>query len=71
MAVGKRLFVPRMADPKNGILHMLRVYDIADLHALPSGLWGIREPGPLRSNTDSELLRENGTRLIGLFATSP
>lgn len=25
-------------------MHMLRVYDEEDLLALPSGLWGIREP---------------------------
>ncbi|KAF9517329.1 hypothetical protein BS47DRAFT_1433530 [Hydnum rufescens UP504] len=42
---GKKLFVPRTDSPSNSI-EMLRIYDGDDLRSLPSGLWGIREPGP-------------------------
>ncbi|KAF8316410.1 5-formyltetrahydrofolate cyclo-ligase [Clavulina sp. PMI_390] len=54
---GKRLFVPRMEDPKSGKLQMLRVYSRDDLDSLPAGLWGIREPNVLQSNSD--VPREN------------
>ncbi|ELU41376.1 vacuolar protein [Rhizoctonia solani AG-1 IA] len=43
--LGKTLYVPRM----NGrVIDMLRVYDLRDLDALPSGKWGIQEPEPVK-----------------------
>ncbi|KIJ36320.1 hypothetical protein M422DRAFT_261270, partial [Sphaerobolus stellatus SS14] len=41
---GKMLYVPRI-NRERGELDMLRIYDEADLESLPSGKWGIREPG--------------------------
>lgn len=38
-------------------MEMLRIYDVEDLGALPSGMWGIREPEQARSG--SQGLREN------------
>jgi 5-formyltetrahydrofolate cyclo-ligase len=40
---GKRLFVPRIID-KAGGMDFFEVYDEEDLAALPSGVWGIKEP---------------------------
>ncbi|CAE7188585.1 unnamed protein product [Rhizoctonia solani] len=54
LRAGKTLYVPRM----NGrVIDMLRVYDIGDLNALPSGKWGIREPEPLK---DGEPRQDGG-----------
>ncbi|GAB1519194.1 hypothetical protein RhiTH_002260 [Rhizoctonia solani] len=45
LRTGKTLYVPRM----NGrVIDMLRVYDLRDLDALPSGKWGIQEPEPVK-----------------------
>ncbi|KAH6917812.1 hypothetical protein BKA70DRAFT_1366349 [Coprinopsis sp. MPI-PUGE-AT-0042] len=41
---GKRLFVPRIVD-KAGVMDFFEVFDDEDLATLPSGVWGIKEPG--------------------------
>lgn len=43
--VGKALYVPRIMDSKNSRMDFLRVYSVQDLESIPSGLWGIKEPG--------------------------
>ncbi|CAE6433794.1 unnamed protein product [Rhizoctonia solani] len=57
LRAGKTLYVPRM----NGrVIDMLRVYDIGDLNALPSGKWGIREPEPLRDGEPRQDAMQSG-----------
>ncbi|KAJ3482767.1 hypothetical protein NLJ89_g12119 [Agrocybe chaxingu] len=47
LEAGKNLYVPKIASAKDGRMDFLRVYDRADLEDLPSGTWGIREPGEM------------------------
>lgn len=42
--LGKTLFVPKMTDKALGLMDFVQVFNPDDLHALPAGLWGIREP---------------------------
>lgn len=41
---GKTLFVPKIDTAGNGRMDFVKVYSEEDLHAFPSGLWGIKEP---------------------------
>jgi len=41
---GKNLFVPKVDAALPGGMDLLRIYDDEDLRALPSGVWGIKEP---------------------------
>jgi len=41
---GKTLFVPKIDKTTEGRMVLLRVYDEDDQGALPSGVWGIKEP---------------------------
>lgn len=41
---GKALYVPKI-QTADGIMDFVRVYSSADLTSLPSGTWGIPEPG--------------------------
>uniref|UniRef100_A0A8H8CJW6 5-formyltetrahydrofolate cyclo-ligase n=1 Tax=Psilocybe cubensis TaxID=181762 RepID=A0A8H8CJW6_PSICU len=41
---GKMLFVPKILT-KDGTMDFFRIYSSADLASLPSGTWGIKEPG--------------------------
>ncbi|KAI0294068.1 hypothetical protein B0F90DRAFT_1759079 [Multifurca ochricompacta] len=41
---GKNLFVPKVDPALAGGMDMLRILDEEDLDALPSGVWGIKEP---------------------------
>jgi len=41
LRAGKTLFVPKIEE---GRMDLLKVYDEDDLLALPSGVWGIKEP---------------------------
>lgn len=43
---GRRLFVPNIANRKDGRMDMLEIYSDQDIASLPSGKWGIREPAP-------------------------
>lgn len=45
-STGKALYVPNIADTKECKMDMLRIYNQEDLASLPSGTWGIKEPGP-------------------------
>ncbi|KAJ6627975.1 5-formyltetrahydrofolate cyclo-ligase [Mycena sp. CBHHK59/15] len=45
---GKTLFVPKIDPGADGSMELLRIYDENDLNALPSGVWGIREPDSAR-----------------------
>ncbi|CEL58014.1 putative 5-formyltetrahydrofolate cyclo-ligase OS=Caenorhabditis elegans GN=Y106G6E,4 PE=3 SV=1 [Rhizoctonia solani AG-1 IB] len=57
LRAGKTLYVPRM----NGrVIDMLRVYDVRDLNALPSGKWGIREPEPTRDGESRQNAMQSG-----------
>ncbi|KAG8706989.1 5,10-methenyltetrahydrofolate synthetase [Ceratobasidium sp. 423] len=57
LRTGKTLYVPRM----NGrVIDMLRVYDVGDLGALPSGKWGIREPEPIRGGEPRQDAMQSG-----------
>ncbi|KDN36174.1 hypothetical protein RSAG8_11006, partial [Rhizoctonia solani AG-8 WAC10335] len=57
LRTGKTLYVPRM----NGrMIDMLRVYDVGDLNALPSGKWGIREPEPSKDGEPRQDAMQNG-----------
>ncbi|CUA73944.1 5-formyltetrahydrofolate cyclo-ligase [Rhizoctonia solani] len=57
LRAGKTLYVPRM----NGrVIDMLRVYDVGDLNALPSGKWGIREPEPLKDGEPRQDAMQSG-----------
>jgi hypothetical protein len=40
----KTLFVPRI-ESIDGQMDFVRLYDDNDLSSLPSGMWGIKEPG--------------------------
>ena len=41
---GKKLFVPKI-DQASKSMDMMNIYDDEDLRNLPSGMWGIKEPG--------------------------
>ncbi|KAJ7668006.1 5-formyltetrahydrofolate cyclo-ligase, partial [Mycena rosella] len=45
---GKTLFVPKIDTATEGRMELLQIYDEADLNALPSGVWGIKEPDRVR-----------------------
>ncbi|KAF9010218.1 5-formyltetrahydrofolate cyclo-ligase [Cyathus striatus] len=60
LASGKSLFVPKI-QTKNGHMEFLKIYGAEDLASLPSGMWGIKEPGPqwreeLRSNETLDII---------------
>ncbi|KAI0916029.1 hypothetical protein AcW1_009412 [Taiwanofungus camphoratus] len=44
LRAGKTLFVPKIDTAGNGRMDFVKVYSEEDLHAFPSGLWGIKEP---------------------------
>ncbi|KAI5122242.1 hypothetical protein M0805_007107 [Coniferiporia weirii] len=46
MQAGKALYVPKILSRKENKMDFLRIYNIEDLESLPSGVWGIKEPGP-------------------------
>lgn len=64
--VGKVLFVPRI-DKERGEMDMLRIYDEHDLKNLPSGTWGIKEPGLDHTNGQR---RTNGRIQISITSIS-
>ncbi|KAH9971848.1 5-formyltetrahydrofolate cyclo-ligase [Lactifluus volemus] len=41
---GKNLFVPKVDPSLAGGMDLLRIQDDDDLHSIPSGIWGIKEP---------------------------
>ncbi|KAI0031296.1 5-formyltetrahydrofolate cyclo-ligase [Vararia minispora EC-137] len=60
LRAGKTLYVPRMHPERRAHMDFLQICDEADLSSLPSGLWGIREPGytlgdaPRKNATDPD-----------------
>ncbi|KAJ7185790.1 hypothetical protein C8R46DRAFT_386315 [Mycena filopes] len=50
---GKSLFVPKIDTTIAGRMQLLRVDDEDDLNALPSGVWGIKEPDASRVRTSA------------------
>ncbi|KAF7316119.1 5-formyltetrahydrofolate cyclo-ligase [Mycena indigotica] len=61
---GKTLYVPNIDKTIEGRMELLRVYDEADLDSLPSGVWGIREPGQLRNGQPRASAEDTGLDLI-------
>ncbi|EIW55007.1 5-formyltetrahydrofolate cyclo-ligase [Trametes versicolor FP-101664 SS1] len=47
---GKTLYVPKMLDKERGIMDFLQIFGEHDLHTLPAGQWGIREPDEVRDS---------------------
>lgn len=41
---GKTLYVPKIDPSTPGRMEFLKIYDSSDLHSLPTGVWGIKEP---------------------------
>ncbi|CAA7264281.1 unnamed protein product [Cyclocybe aegerita] len=62
LEAGKNLYVPKIASAKDGRMDFLRVYDQADLEDLPSGTWGIREPGEMWDAQNLKRGRVSGTK---------
>ncbi|KAJ7599051.1 5-formyltetrahydrofolate cyclo-ligase [Mycena floridula] len=46
LKLGKTVFVPKIDSAASNKMKFLKIYDEADLHSLPAGVWGIKEPGP-------------------------
>ncbi|KII87851.1 hypothetical protein PLICRDRAFT_42365 [Plicaturopsis crispa FD-325 SS-3] len=44
LRAGKTVFIPRIDQTTEGRMEFLKLYGEEDLHTLPSGVWGIREP---------------------------
>jgi len=46
LRAGKTLYVPRIDCTTPSHMELLQIEDLDDLRSLPSGTWGIKEPGP-------------------------
>ncbi|TDL25145.1 5-formyltetrahydrofolate cyclo-ligase, partial [Rickenella mellea] len=42
---GKTLYVPKISKGRDATMDFLKIYGLEDLDSLPSGVWGIKEPG--------------------------
>lgn len=74
-STGKALYVPKIVDTKESKMDMLRIYNQEDLASLPSGTWGIKEPGPTwegrrRGSGSSELESPKDHSNISVVLTS-
>jgi 5-formyltetrahydrofolate cyclo-ligase len=45
LRAGKTLYVPRIERTTPSHMELLQIRDLDDLQSLPSGTWGIKEPG--------------------------
>jgi len=45
LRAGKTLYVPRIDRTIPNHMDLMQIYDLDDLRSLPSGTWGIKEPG--------------------------
>ncbi|CAK5274847.1 unnamed protein product [Mycena citricolor] len=64
LRAGKTLYVPKIDRRTDGKMDMLRVYDEDDLSSLPSGVWGIKEPGATRNGSPRANAMDSGLDVI-------
>lgn len=53
---GRTLYVPKIKKGSARTMDFLRIHDAEDLESLPSGVWGIKEPGVEHAGS----VRKNG-----------